>query len=345
VGPWRHVERVVAGGLLAPAERVVVAVSGGADSVFLLLALHGATSGSGPSLHVAHLDHRWRGDAGAADAAWVAELSRRLGLPHTVGRADAPAHARAGRLSPEEAARDVRYAFLRDVCRETGATTVAIGHTLDDQVETVLLALLRGGGPGALGGMRPSAPFPAPESAGLRLARPLLGLQRESLRAALRARGQAWRDDPSNLDPRLPRNRLRRDVLPLLEQIAPGYRRAVARSAALVAGAADLLRQEAQRAAGVLFRSHGGALRASRRELLALHPAVRAEALRWAVRQAAPSPRLPEWAPLQGALEMVERGRGGAVAWLAPGVRLRLERGQVVVEPDGGPDPDPRPHT
>jgi tRNA(Ile)-lysidine synthase len=335
------VERAVAGGLFAPAERVVVAVSGGADSVFLLLALHGATARNGPSLHVAHLDHGWRGAAGAADGEWVAGLAGRLGLPHTEGCADAPAHARARRLSPEGAAREVRYAFLRDVCRETGATAVATGHTLDDQVETVLLALLRGGGPGALGGMRASAPFPAPESAGLRLARPLLELQREALRTALRARGQDWREDPSNLDPRLPRNRLRLEVLPLLEQIAPGYRRAVGRSAALVAGAADLLRLEAQRAAGALFRLQEGALGVSRRDFLALHPAVRAEALRYAVRQVAPSPRAPEQAPLEGALEMVERGRGGAVAWLAPGVRLRLERGRVLVEPD----PAGKPHT
>ena len=190
--------------------------------------------------------------------------------------------------------------------------------------------------------MRPSAPFPAPESAGLRLARPLLELQREALRTALRARGQDWREDPSNLDPRLPRNRLRLEVLPLLAQIAPGYRRAVGRSAALVAGAADLLRLEAQRAAGALFRPQEGALGASRRDFLALHPAVRAEALRCAVRRGgALGARAPERAPLEGALEMVERGRGGAVAWLAPGARLRLERGRVLVEPD----PAGKPHT
>jgi tRNA(Ile)-lysidine synthase len=346
--PLRTVERTLAGGLVPPGQRVVVAVSGGADSVFLLLALHRLAGRRGLTLEVAHLDHGWRGPAGAADAAWVAALAGDLGLPFHGGRVDARGAARAGRLSPEGAARALRYAFLRDVCRETGAAFVATGHTADDQVETILLALLRGSGPAGLGGMAEAGPLPAPESEGLRLVRPLLGVGRGAVRDALRAGGQAWREDATNLDPRLPRNRLRLDVLPRLEAVSPGWRRAIRRAGALAGQAADYLRREGQQAGERLFRPEGAALVARRRDLLALHPALRSETLRWAVAQVGGG--APEWAHLTGALATVERGRGGAVAWLAPGVRLRLERGRVALEPErsGGPGeaaPAERPHT
>lgn len=325
--------------LLAPGERVVVAVSGGADSVFLLLALHDLARRWSLPLHVAHLDHGWRGADGAADARWVEALARRLGLTFHAGAVDAPGYARRQALSPEDAARRLRYAFLRDVCRDAGTTVAATGHTEDDQLETIILACLRGSGPVGLGGMDWSAPLPAPGGIGLRLVRPLLALSREAVRRALRSIGQDWREDATNLDARQPRSRVRQEVLPLLEAVAPGARRAVLRSATLAAQAGAYLRRAGQEAANALFSRHGGAWRARRADFLALDLPVRSEALRWAVAQVqgsaesaeAPAP-LPEWAHVQGALETIERGRGGAVAWLAPAVQVRLERGWVMVE-------------
>ncbi len=348
--PLAGVARALTGFRLEPGTALVVAVSGGADSVFLLRALHRLAGRFRLDLTVAHLDHGWREEAGAADAAWVAALAAGLGLPYRCGRVDATAAARRARRSPEDAARRLRYAFLRDVCREVGATAVATGHSADDQVETVLLALLRGSGPAGLAGMAAAAALPAPQSEGLRLLRPLLDLERAALRPALEAMGQSWREDASNLDPRRPRNRLRLEVGPHLEALAPGYRRAVARAARLSGEAAAYLRATGARVGEALFRPEGPALVADRRSLLALPPAERAAALRWAVVRwgagAAGGEDGPgaEWAHLDGALATLERGRGGAVAWLTPWLRLRLERGRALIEPAGGEPPGGQRH-
>ncbi len=333
--------------LLVPGEGVVVAVSGGADSVFLLSSLVALAGPLALRLHVAHIDHGWRGAAGAADALWVADLAGRLGLPYHGASVDAPQYARDHGLSPEDAARRLRYAFLGQVCQDVGVAVVATGHTEDDQLETIILALLRGAGPTALGGMGWSAPLPTPEPVGRRVIRPLLALTRGALRQALRASGQSWREDATNLDLRLPRSRVRLEVLPLLESVAPGARRALLRSASLTRQAGTYVGEVARGAAASLFQRHGTAQRARRAAFLALEPPLRGEALRWAVAELrsvqvaaqvqvatqVAEVRAPEWAHVLGALEMIGRGRGGAVAWLAPGVQLRLERGWIVVEP------------
>jgi tRNA(Ile)-lysidine synthase len=327
--------------LLARGQAVVVAVSGGGDSVFLLLSLHALAPRLQLALHVAHLDHGWRGASGAADAAFVAALAARLGLPYHGQRVAAPQLARAGRLSPEDAARRLRYAFLRDVCRDVGASTVATGHTQDDQVETILLAWLRGSGPEGQAPMEWAGPLPVPDAAGLRLVRPLLGLSRPAARAALRALDQDWREDATNADLDLPRNRLRLEVLPALESLSPGYRDAVVRAATLSAQAGAYLAQSACRAGAELFEAHGPALRAPRQDFLALDPALRGAVLRWAVCRLQGHTTDLEWAHVQGALETIERGRGGAVAWLSPRLRLRLAQRWLFVEPSVAPSVAP----
>ncbi len=232
---------------------VLVAVSGGPDSLALLHLLRRLGPRWGLALHAAHLDHGLRGAAGAADAAWVAATCAAWGVPCTVRAADVAAFAAAGRLSPEDAARRVRYAFLYGAAREAGAPIVAVGHNADDQVETVLLRLLRGTGPRGLAGMRPRRPltlppgtaalldawgFPA-DSAPPRLVRPLLATWRTAIEAYCAAQGLDPRRDASNADPAYTRNRVRRDVLPLLEGIAPGTKRRLWHLAARMAAYND----------------------------------------------------------------------------------------------------------
>src|SRR5262249_27674325 len=156
-----------------------------------------------------HLDHGLRGAASAADATFVAEQCARLGIPLTIGIiSDAERAAWQGSI--EAAARTARYRFLRVVAAEAGADRIAVGHTLDDQAEPVLLLLLRGSGRDGLTAMRPFA---------VNTTRPLLGLRRADNEAYCAECGITPRDDPSNAAPRFPRNRLRHEVLPLLETL------------------------------------------------------------------------------------------------------------------------------
>ncbi|HVO71839.1 MAG TPA: tRNA lysidine(34) synthetase TilS, partial [Aggregatilineaceae bacterium] len=145
--------------LIAAAETLVVGVSGGADSLVLLHVLICLREPLGLRLHTATLDHGMRGAAGAADAEFVRQIAGEWGVPVTVGRADIPALAAQLRMNPEEAARQVRYAFLIQVARHASAPKIAVAHHRDDQAETVLMHLIRGSGLSGLRGMLPATPL------------------------------------------------------------------------------------------------------------------------------------------------------------------------------------------
>jgi tRNA(Ile)-lysidine synthase len=212
-----------------PEGPVAVAVSGGADSTALLLAAHARWPGRVIALHVHH------GLQGAADEfeAHVRALCDRHGIALRVSRVDA--HAAAGQ-SPEDAARGARYSALAQQAREAGATWVLLAQHLDDQAETVLLALSRGAGLPGLAAM-PEA-F---ERAGMHFGRPWLGLSSPSLRDFLREAGETFIEDPSNADLRFTRNRIRRLLTPAWAEAFEGYREALTRTAAHAAQAQRLL--------------------------------------------------------------------------------------------------------
>ncbi|MCX5647811.1 MAG: tRNA lysidine(34) synthetase TilS [Planctomycetota bacterium] len=235
-------------GLLAPEagahdkpEPVVVGVSGGADSVALVLALHDlGRSGLAVALTVAHLHHGLRETTADEDQSFVENLAKRLGLPCITQRLDVLALAARDSVGVEEAARNARRRFLIDAARRAGARKVALGHTADDRAETVLFNILRGTGIEGLAALGPRAPL-APDEA-IEIIRPLVDLSRAEVRAFLEARGQAWREDETNEDPAFARNRLRREVLPLLREAAnPKVDEALLRLADQAADAADVL--------------------------------------------------------------------------------------------------------
>ena len=197
--------------LIAPGDRVLVAVSGGSDSLALLELLRQLAATWPFELEVAHLDHGLRA-ASAADAAFVAACCARLGLPLETARVDVRALAREQRGGLEAAARAARRTFLQEVAARRDCRVIALGHQRDDQAETVLERLLRGSAATGLAAMRPqSGPF----------VRPLLDCSRQQLRDYLVARGLAWREDASNADPTFTRNRIRHRLLPLLGTFNP----------------------------------------------------------------------------------------------------------------------------
>jgi tRNA(Ile)-lysidine synthase len=217
-------------------QTLVVAVSGGADSLCLLGALLDLRELGGRvapgALVVATLDHGLRGAAGADDVRWVASLAAELKLRCVTGQVDARALARERRLSLEDAARRLRYRFLRQIAREVGASRICVAHTQDDQAETVLLHLLRGSGLSGLSGMRALQGD---------IARPLLSITRAQTEAYCAARGWEPRIDETNRDERYLRNRIRSRLLPTMEAYNPRLRQTLARTAAALADDEALL--------------------------------------------------------------------------------------------------------
>lgn len=247
---------VRARGLLPHGSTLVVAVSGGQDSVCMLDILVRLRDELGLRLHVAHLNHMFRGAQSEREAEYVRELAREQGLPATVAAVDVPAYRTRHRLAKQVAARYARLQFLAGVAAQVGAGRIAIGHTADDVVETLLLNLLRGAGLDGLRGIPPchrlgagqlgpplrgddwrAGRVPLPTGDLPLLVRPILGLFRDETEGYCRARGLAFRRDPSNLDMAFRRNWVRLKLLPLMESRVPGARERVW-------NAADLLSDE-----------------------------------------------------------------------------------------------------
>ncbi len=204
--------------------RVVAALSGGADSVALLLLLRDLHVGGELVLDcAAHLNHAIRGAESDGDEEFCRSLCDRLGVPLVTRRVDVPVSARHDRVSIEVAARRARHAFLSQVRESRGADVVATAHTEDDQAETVLLRIVRGAGGRGLAAIRPQRGH---------LIRPLLSITRDDLRRELAARGQDWREDVTNADLANPRNRVRHELLPYLQRY---FNRSITQSLARLA--------------------------------------------------------------------------------------------------------------
>ncbi len=261
---------------------LVVAVSGGPDSVALL---HALVTLQGPlclRLHVAHLNHDFRGEEADEDARFVAQMAQSLALPATVEKADPEAHQREQSISSfEEASRQLRYDFLATVAQRHHAAAVALAHTADDQAETVLMHILRGSGLPGLRGMKELANWPSPENGSqVVLLRPLLDVTKKETRDYCQQRNISFRDDTTNLSMRFTRNRIRHNLLPMLREYNPMISQALLRLAQNVSQEDDYLETELARVWDSLARVEGDQVALDRNALASLHPLIQSLVLR-----------------------------------------------------------------
>ena len=226
-------------------QGLVVAVSGGVDSVVLLDVMSTLAREQGVHLTVAHAHHGLRDGEADADEALVREISVRLGWPCVTARLDVRGELERTKESIEMTARRLRHRFLARTARDVGAGAVALAHHADDQVELFLLRLFRGAGGEGLGGMSPEAPSAV--DPGILLVRPLLGITKEALLAHATARGLEFREDASNRDISIPRNKARQVLLPWMrEQVGPHLDRVLLRTAELIRADAECVDQLAE---------------------------------------------------------------------------------------------------
>lgn len=296
---------------------VIVAVSGGADSLVLLHILNAVCGTFGVTLHVATYDHGLRGAEGAEDAAYVREMAEKWGLPVTVGAGDVRALAAEWRLGLESAARRARYAFLIETARAVGAQTVATGHHQDDQAETVLLHVLRGAGLAGLRGM-----LPITHLGEVRLVRPLLAVTRAELTAYAAAAGITPRHDATNDDLTYTRNRLRHQIMPLLRGINPDVSSALARLA-------ETAREDYTALLATLPPI--APPRLPRPDFLAMKPAVQRLWLRCAAADLRPGIEL-SFERTSAAIRFAEALNGPGVVQLGGGVNFRATHKQIWLE-------------
>lgn len=300
-------------------EPVIVALSGGLDSVALLHLCRFTPGLPFGALAAAHFDHRMRRDS-AADAAWVRGLCRAWDVPLRIGAADTPPRS-------EAEARAMRYAFLEDV---SDGARILTAHHADDQAETVLLRLIRGTGLRGLAGIR--------ETRG-RIARPLLPFRRRELEAYARTVGLTWREDPTNIELRYARNRIRHEVLPLLESVRPGAVRALARTARLAAEQESVWESVADELVGrVVTRRSEGEIELARDTLRAYPSGIRARVLRRVLDDVGSRPGR---AGTRAALEFISSAESGARIDLPGGALLERSFDRLLVRRSVGAAPEP----
>ncbi len=303
--------------LLPPGSRVLCAVSGGADSLCLLELLRENRESLGIELTAAHYEHGIRGEESLADAAFVEAFCRERDLPLVLEHGDVPAWAKEHGLGLEEAARERRYEFLERTADRLGCDKIAVAHNADDNAETMLLNLVRGGGAAGLAGIPPVRG---------RIVRPLLEVPRSEIEEWLGQRGLSYRQDSSNLSDEYSRNLLRHRVLPVLRELNPAFAAAAGRTARLLREDESCLTDLAERFIEAHF--DGESL-----------PIEELRALPWSLSSRVLRRLCPKSLSLEHVRAVLRLTEGTELAYAdVPGLRVRRERGRLYFrEPEAVP--------
>jgi tRNA(Ile)-lysidine synthase len=323
--------------LIPPESRVVIGVSGGADSLALLHIFAELRDLLSYSLYAATFDHQLRDEAGAADVRFVQQIAGAWGIPVTIGQADVGALAREQGMGIEAAARQARYDFLADVARQVDAQYVAVAHHADDQAETVLMHILRGTGLRGLTGMALTSPLPQhPE---ITLIRPLLNVTRAAIDTYCADHNLEPRQDATNQDTTLLRNRIRRETLPQLRQINPQIENALTQLADIAAVEDDYMEQQVTTVMRTALTFTPKQVLIEREIFGDLHPALQRRLLYRAIARLMGRVYNLSYKLVLAAIKVGLQGQVGAVALLADGLQLRVDYATFVIEPQNAPIP------
>lgn len=328
-------------GLSKTGATLVVGVSGGADSSALLCSLYHLRETLGFSLHVAHLNHDFRGEEADEDARFVENMAQELGLPFSVAKQDPIAYQREHHISSfEQGAREMRYRFLADVAAGVGAPAVAVGHTSDDLAETVLLHIMRGAGLHGLRGMTETAPWPWPTGLDTPVIfRPFLETSKSETVEYCNELGRPYRQDSGNLLFKFTRNRVRQQLMPLLAaEYNPQVQNALVRLANTASLDLDYMELELERVwEELLAPARGGgetpgpspAVGLLRKAFDDLHPALKRLALRRAYVAVKGDPRRLGEAHLRSMTNFTTPDRTTGTLALPGGISLKLSSGDI----------------
>lgn len=319
-------------GLLRPEGcTVVAAVSGGPDSMTLLGLLCTLAEKHSLRIHAAHLDHGLRGEESEADAKFVDETCRNWGVPVVMERTDVAALRARRRLSWEAAAREARYDFLARVSASVGASAVVLGHTADDQAETVLLHLLRGTGLRGLQGMLSLSRWRGRDGApDVALSRPLLRVTRQETEAYCAEHQIVPRQDSSNRDERFTRNRIRMSLIPQLRRYNPAVREALTRLSQTAARDMAYIDEQVREAWSQVVAQEPWGLRLDRGAFNSIHPSIQAHLLQHAYTHLAGDGEQMSLVQVEEARRLAAQGAGRSLS-LGHGLRFVTSYEDMVI--------------
>ena len=328
-------ESLNAASLLKSTTVILAALSGGADSLALFIALHRLADKHGFKLRAAHLDHGLRGAESDADAAFVEGICSQFSVPIVLDKIDVAGMRARRRLSWEQAARIARYDFLTSVAMETQSSVLALGHTSDDQAETVLLHLLRGTGIRGLRGMLPLSSWRTAHGSAT-LVRPLLNVSRQETEAYCLEHNLTPRLDSSNLEERFTRNRIRRKLMPQLEEFNPSVKKSLLRLAHTVAQDVAYLDQQTASVWSSLAVVEQDGVRLDRHAFKALHPSLQAHVLHRAYAQTAGEASGLNMAQIEAMKDLAVKGAGLSLS-LHGGVRFGTSYEEILITGKNAP--------
>ena len=318
--------------LVSGSEKLLVAVSGGPDSVCLLHILVRLQEELKLKLHLAHLNHQLRGAESEADADYVADLARQLGIPATIEKREVKDYQARERLSPEEAAREVRYGFLAEVAKSIGAEKVAAGHTLDDHIETILMHLTRGTGTRGLRGLQPYTEWKS-KTGSMTIVRPLLEISHEETEDYCQQHKLMPRLDASNLSLSPLRNRIRQQLLPLLRSYNPRVTDALLRTGRIASDDIDFLDEQIDRLWDEIARQRGKTIVLDQEGFDPLPPALKRYLLRASLEKLLGSAKDVEMRHIEEMMSLVTKQAGKRLS-LPQGLIFSVEYNQYRLTSD-----------